>query len=340
VYKYINFNVKNIDIPSLLLIISASAAVSYSYMFLVDIPHYDSRLTLHNQILEGSALSPFAYRLLVPFTVEFIISVFQTVLSEKNSFILAYSLFDFIAISFSLVALFFWTRLWFSKEKALIGVLFVAATIGIGLRDHYFQPWSLLEPGLFSLALLFIFYQRHYSLVVLVAVTTLNRETGIFIPLMYICYFININELFKKQKSLDFHKVKIFIFLVITWFITYFTIRYFVGERTHVIELLTLFERNIGLKGPGANLAKTFLNITLFFGAFWIYIVLGFSQAPKIIKNISLVIPFYLLVISIFGAWYEVRYLFTLYPIFLPLGLSFIFPPMNSLTNKSNQRTY
>jgi hypothetical protein len=336
VYKYINCNIKNTDIPSLLLIISASAVVSYSYIFLVDIPHYDSRLTLHNQILEGSAQSPFAYRLLVPFTVEFIISVFQTGLSEKNSFILAYSLFDFIAISFSLVALFFWTRLWFSKEKALIGVLFVATTIGIGLRDHYFQPWSLLEPGFFSLALLFIFYQRHYSLVVLVAVTTLNRETGIFIPLMYICYFININELFKKQKSLDFHKVKIFIFLVITWFITYFTIRYFVGERTHIIELLSLFERNIEFKG----LAKTFLNITLFFGVFWIYIVLGFSQAPKIIKNISLVIPFYLLVISIFGVWYEVRVLFTLYPILLPLGLSFIFPPMNSLTNKSNQRTY
>lgn len=337
-YKYINCNIKNIDIPSLLLIISASAAISYNYILHVDIPLYDSRLTLHNQILEWSAVSPFAYRLLVPFTVEFIISVFQTGLSEKNSFILAYSLFDFIAISFSLVALFFWTRLWFSKEKALIGILFVSATIAVGLRDHYFQPWSLLEPGFFSLALLFIFYQRHYSLVVLVAVATLNRETGIFIPLMYICYFININELLKKQKSLDFHKVKIFIFLVITWFITYFTIRYFVGERTHVTELLTLFERNIGIKGhPGSNVPKAILNITLFFGVFWIYIVLGFSQAPKIIKNISLVIPFYLLVISIFGLWYEVRYFFTLYPIFLPLGLSFIFPPTNILTNKSNQ---
>jgi len=54
-----------------------------------------------------------------------------------------------------------WSR---NREQALVGTLFVAATIPIALRDHYFQPWSLLEAGLFSAALLAILRKRYWLL--------------------------------------------------------------------------------------------------------------------------------------------------------------------------------
>jgi hypothetical protein len=53
--------------------------------------------------------------------------------------------------------LFLWLRkIGFTKEQALIGVLFVGGTVPIALRDHWYQPWSLLEPGFFSLALILV----------------------------------------------------------------------------------------------------------------------------------------------------------------------------------------
>ena len=57
---------------------------------------------------------------------------------------------DLASIFATLMMLFLWLKLWFSQDQALIGVLFIAGVMPITFQNHYFQPWSLLEPDLFS----------------------------------------------------------------------------------------------------------------------------------------------------------------------------------------------
>ena len=60
-------NIKNyVDFKVLILLFSVSATLAYGYFRLVDVPHYQVRLELHNQIISGTALSPYRYRVLVP----------------------------------------------------------------------------------------------------------------------------------------------------------------------------------------------------------------------------------------------------------------------------------
>ena len=65
---------------------------------------------------------------------------------------------------------------------------------------------------------------------------------------------------------------------------------------------------------------------SLFFGIFWLYVVLGFRRAPAFIRRASLFVPFYAALLFVIGLWYEIRYLMTLLPVFIPLGLSYLYP--------------
>jgi hypothetical protein len=135
---------KKTDLIALILILFVSAVVAYGYFSRVDKPNFEQRLELYNQIIAGTAPSPYRYRILVPFAGEALTKALSGVLSVRASFLLSYAVYDLLAVSFLLVILFFWLRTWFKTEQALIGVLFVAGTLPIALRDHHFQPRSLL----------------------------------------------------------------------------------------------------------------------------------------------------------------------------------------------------
>jgi hypothetical protein len=55
----------------------------------------------------------------------------------------------------------------------------------VGFRDHYYQPWSLLEPATIALGLHLIYHKKFGWLAGLIAISTLNRETGIFLAAAY-----------------------------------------------------------------------------------------------------------------------------------------------------------
>ena len=63
----------------------------------------------------------------------------------------------------------------------------------------------------------------------------------------------------------------------------------------------------------------------LLLGAFWVCAVLGMRRAPR--EPCALVLPIYLLTILIWGNWIEVRLLLPMYPVLLPLALSYLFAP-------------
>ena len=68
-------------------------------------------------------------------------------------------------------------------------------------------------------------------------------------------------------------------------------------------------------------------NITALLGAFWIFALFGLPRAPAFVRRSALVIPAYLAVVAIWGIWWEVRLLMPLYPLLLPLALSYLFEP-------------
>lgn len=311
---------KKIDLSVLILILSVSAVIAYGYFNRVDRPNFESRLELHNQIIAGTAPSPYRYRILVPFVGEVFTKALSVVLSVQASFLLAYAIYDLLAVSFLLVTLFFWLRTWFNREQALIGVLFVAGTMPIALQDHYFQPWSLLEAGFFSAALLAIHRQRYWLLVSLVALASLNRETALFIPLAFLLT-IDMKGLLNTRNKNELKPILLFGSLFLIWTAVFLGLRYFLGSASHIETIEGLLARNIS-KG---SLFYTFLNGSLFLGGLWVFAFFGFRYAPYFIKRVALIIPLYLLTVMVWGVWREVRLLMPLYPVLVPLGLSFLY---------------
>lgn len=302
------------------MILSVSVVIAYGYFTKVDLVNYKTRLELHNQILEGTAPSPYRYRILVPFVVEVFTKALSTVLPIRASFLLSYGIYDLLAVFFLLAMLFIWLRTWFNEE-ALIGVLFVAATIPIALQDHNFQPWSLLEAGLFSAALLAIDKKRFWLLVFIVTLATLNRETAVFIPLAYLVTIDRKSDL-KTSSKKDWEPILLFSGLFLIWLAIFWGLRYMRGNALQIETFRELLARNT-IKG---SLFYAVVNGSLFLGGLWVFAILGYKNAPLFIKRIALIIPLYLLTIMVWGVWYEVRLLMPLYPILVPLGLYYLFP--------------
>lgn len=313
---------KKLELNALILILSVSAVIAYGYFTRIDRPHYDERLELHNQIISGIAPSPYRYRILAPMVGELIKRSLSIVYPMPTAFLLSYAIYDLLAFFSLLASLFLWLRTCFDREQSLIGVLFVAGTIPIALQDHYFQPWSLLEPGFFSLALLAIYRKRYWLLALFVGLASLNRETAVFIPLVLLLT-INMKSLLNARSVNDEWKsILLFGGLFLIWAAVFFGLRYFRGSAPHIETIEGLLARNI----TKDSLFYTFINGSLFLGGLWAFAVLGFRYAPVFIKRVALIVPLYLVTVMVWGVWKEVRLLMPLYPVIVPLGLSFLYP--------------
>jgi hypothetical protein len=127
---------------------------------------------------------------------------------------------------------------------------------------YYFQPWSLLEAGFFSAALVAIHRQHYLLLVSLTVLASLNRETALFIPLAFLLSI--------ERRSINKNKWKpiiLFIGLLLIWATTFLGLRYFLGSASHVATIQELLAQNV-TKG---NLLRTLGNVSLFLGGFWIF---------------------------------------------------------------------
>ena len=177
---------RGIDRVSLAVILSAAAAIGYEYTYMVNLPNRYACMKLHTQIIERQSDAPYRYRVLVPYVMQGFIYAGLPFMSYTRAFNIVYASYAVGACFLLLWMLFMYVRLWFTREQTLIGVLFVASTIFVPFFDHYFQPWSLLEPALYAAALLAIHDRRYYRLAVLTLLASLNRETGVFLPLLFL----------------------------------------------------------------------------------------------------------------------------------------------------------
>jgi hypothetical protein len=303
------------------IVLSVSAALAYVYFRQVGSPYLQERLELHRQILQGSAESPYRYRVLVPFVAEALARGLSAVLPGDRAFLLAYGLYDLAAIFLLLGVLYRYLRAWFSNEQALGGVLFAAATMPVALRDHYFQPWSILEAGLFAAGLLCICRGRRWTLAAIVALASFNRETAVFIPLAFLLANASIGGTGEPGRMPVRRAALLFAGYCAIWAAVFFGLRAVLGGAPPAMPRPEAFSRNTA----GAVTLRAIVRAGLLFGAFWIFAVAGFRRAPGFVRRVSLVALPYLAAVLVWGMWHEVRLLMPLYAIIVPLGLSFLY---------------
>ncbi|MCX5752417.1 MAG: hypothetical protein NTW97_02090 [Candidatus Krumholzibacteria bacterium] len=303
------------------IILSVSAVLAYIYFRQVGRLYFEERLELHGQILRGAAESPYRYRVLVPFIAEGLARALGAVLPGDGAFLLAYALYDLAAILLLLGALHRYLRAWFSNEQALIGVLFAAATMPVALRDHYFQPWSILEAALFAAGLLCIRDRRYRLLALVVALASLNRETAIFVPLAFLFAVAWTKGEDGENRPIGGRAALLFVGYAAIWAAAFFGLRLLLGDAPRVVTIGELLARNTSTPA----IFRAVMRAALIFGAFWIFAAAGFRRAPAFVKRTALLAPLYLAAVALWGIWHEVRILMPLYAIVVPLGLSFLY---------------
>jgi hypothetical protein len=302
---------------ALAIIVSVSVAVAYGYYRTVDRPNLEPRLELHERIMNGTAEAPYRYRVLVPAVCEALRRMLGVAMSRDAAFLLSYALYDLGAVILFLWLLFAYLRGWFPRERALIGVLFAAAAMPVALRDHYFQPWSLLEAALFTAGLVCIYRRRLLLLAAVTALASLNRETAVFIPVAFLVANTGARGGLNGDRPDGRRTALLFAGYAAIWAAAFFGLRAALGSAPDVITLSEIFARNTTAGG----LMRSALRAAALFGAFWIFAVAGFRRAPRFARRMALVAIPYVAAILVWGVWYEVRLLLPLYAIVLPLGL-------------------
>ncbi len=310
-------------LASLAVIISVSAVLAYGHFRTVGHPFVDARLELHEEILRGEAPEPYRFRVLAPAVAEGLRRALAPVADDPWGFLVAYAVFDLAAIALFLSILHRYLGAWFTEEQSLLGALFAAATMSVALRDHYFQPWSLLEPALFTAGLACILRERRVALAALVALASLNRETGIFIAIAYLIAARDPAGAREGRRSAAGDRAVFAAVLVAIWAAVFFGLRALLGRGAPAPSIPSVLAYNMA----GAVLARAFIRGALLFGAFWIFAALGLRRAPRFVRRTAIIVPLYLVPVALWGGWHEVRLLMPLYAVIVPLGLSFLYAP-------------
>jgi hypothetical protein len=306
------------------ILLSVAMILAYVYFFSIHVPREDLIRSSHNAIILGTAKFPYRYRVLVPFVMEGLSRLLSPFFADF-SFTLAYGIYYLFALFGLLLTLYIFLRHWFIVEHALIGCLFAASAAHLGLRDSYFQPWSQIEPTLLMLALLATYKKRYVLIGVLVLLATLNRETGAFLVIAFVVANTDFSRLRQKKFPVDLKTVLLTAAYSAVWLLTYGGLRLIRGGTPPIVPLAELLDYNLR---PGI-LFWTALNLVTFFGFFWIFIVRGFKFAPPFIRRAALLVPIYFIILAPYAIWYEVRLLMPLFGVLIPLGLSYLFKPVD-----------
>ena len=309
-----------------LILLSLSSVLAYNhYHTWTNNPRWQQA---YKEVLNGTASSPNRYRVLVPYLTHVAEILLQRILTPKHAFELACITYDATAFFLGFLALYVYLRRFFPGPYCLLGCTYLAALLPIALRYGHYQPWSWLELCLFSLGL-FLLQQGYLCLFAcLVVVASLNRETGVFLPFLYLICNTRWKNLWNSSSSVTtrFNPVLIFLGYLSLWVLTYGGLRHFLGQAPHAMSIRMIWQANIFPH----SLKFALTNILLFMGFSGIFAILGFSKSPKFAQRSVLIVLLYLPAYLLFGLWREVRLLLPMYPVIMPLMVSFWFTSISS----------
>jgi hypothetical protein len=242
-----------------------------------------------------------------------VLAVLSKVIPYQSAFIGLYGIIEFAGIYLILWTLYRYLRGWFDESVSLVGSLFCAATMVIALRDHAFSPWSFYEAGFVGLGLIWMREKKFNHLYWLIPVAALNRETGFMIPMLFL--------LTQWEPSIKKQVLSRWIVFLGLWMIIFVGLRVILGNQMNIIGVMELIRLNFS---PG-NIIRTVVKVTVFFGIFIYAGIAGLRYSPQFLKRTWRIIPIYLSLYLVFGAWKEMRLLMPLYYFLIPAGLFYWF---------------
>jgi hypothetical protein len=261
-------------------------------------------------IVTGTAADPFRYRVLVPYLENLAVTAASSAMPRP----VAFHRVDAV-VNFALVALLLWAAWrylsnWFGTNAALVGALLVAATIPISLRQHFYAPYSLLEPGLLLLGLDAIYRGRLGPAIAIALIATLNRETGMLVGVALLA-----NAWSRRERLVPG------VIVVIASALLVLVLRLWLGPAPTAIQVGDVAALNLSRDG----LSTAAINVALFLGVSgWWLAAGGWRRTPEFVRSLWWLPVVYVPLYLVAAVWYEVRLLMPLYPVLLPAILAAI----------------
>jgi len=277
------------------------SAYSYAQTIGVQCQHYCAEIT--NSILDGTAASPYRYRVLsawlvVPFT--------------SAGVPIAYSIAHALALPAMFVMLYAWLRAWMDEKTALIGVLLAAAFMPLMIQVWGIALYAPVEVILLCAGLLSLYRARRgweavYSAIIVLA--TLNRETAVLLPLAFMA-------LHAPRGRSSWYRRRAALFLAM-WGGVFVGLRLWLGAAPDTLTVAETWQMNTG--GGWYSIVAMLKNA--FFVPVWILAAVHARLAPAPLQRLALVGLPYLALCLVFGLWHEVRLLLPLLVLWLPIAL-------------------
>jgi hypothetical protein len=271
------------------LILLATAWTTYSYITVV-IPTCKTCLQETAAITNGTALSPYAYRLLTP-----------VILSALGNTLAASVFFHAMLFALFYVLLSFWLDRWHANPLAL---LIPAFMFPVMFEAWYQSAYTITEAVLVLCGLLALpHFKKWYS--VLVIVGTLNREmTGVLLVLIFwaLCG--------------DWKQTILYAGLAA---FTYTLIRVGVGARPVELTLAQTFAANVYSWRTVPALLKQLLFLPL-----WMIVFTNRKRTAEPLRRLVYVSIVYLIVFFAAAMWQETRLLLPVVVMLLPIAAKVI----------------
>ena len=287
----------------------ATSAFDYSVL----VPRPDLRYAMHRAIVDGTAPSPQRFRVLVPWSLDPLIRLAGRSGDSEQAFRRVYFAFHIVVLSALVGGVYGYSRLWFSRDRSLIGALVIASVLHLVLRmgeywdfspipdRTWFAPWSLLEPVFVAIGLVSLARRQIGLLAILTVLASLNSEASVVLPLLALVV--------PKQER------RHGLALLALWAVVTALLHFGVGGFTMPEPT---WQQNI------AHLPHVVVNLLLLLGPAALAMS-GYGKAPLFARRALLALVPSLLAIMVFGNWWDARLLTPLYPLVGPLVLSGIF---------------
>jgi hypothetical protein len=204
-----------------------AAAFSKMQIDVIDRAYLFDEIVLHGQVVRHVAPAPYQYRVLQPLVVDTIIKDIPKHWYRK-SFVFFYSLIRFGSLSTALICLFFMLRRNFPHWTAFGGTLLLSAFIPITFHNYYFQPSTIVEYAVFAIALLATVEKKLLWLYPLMLIGTLNRETTLFVPFVYILWH------FPSLTKSDYAKL---LPLFVVWAVIFVGLRLLIPATSSLLDI-------------------------------------------------------------------------------------------------------
>lgn len=273
----------------------------------------------HSAVISGIAFAPTQYRILMPFCAEFIHQIFNLSIPDTYYFLR-------IITTFLVLSLFhIYLKKWFDTSKAIIGTLYLVAALPLSYMSWPY-PSDMVDVIIFILGFIVIRDNKDNWLYPLLILGALNRESIVFLILVYFVYHIGQIH-FRKLVLRTVSYIVTFSIIVFGLYWRYGPLPNFIDNKVHFITY-PMYEFNLNMY---SNLFKSFslthpaLFIFLIFGFFWILAFLNMNKKPEFLVKSVWIIPIYLIVYFFVGSFAETRLFLPLFLLLIPSGLFSLF---------------